>query len=558
MHSVLRALALALLALVLAPAAAQAQGADANAFSASEAYIPTSDPTIRLHADVMRPANLPADAKTPVILSIGPYFGHSQQAATDFDPMRSGPQTRFDDLIDEGRIFEKGYTLVYVDLPGFGGSSGCNDFGGPNERLAAKTAIEWAADQPWSTGKVGMWGKSYDGWTQVMAMAEKPRGLAATVIQSPIIDGYRTLYQNGVHYSLGWYITPALYQSIDALPPTVNEEPEYYLNWALGENPACYAANIGQPNVFVDKNDPAGYWAARDIVDEAVANSAGVAVLWSHGFLDANTKPDNFLDVFKDLKGPRRGFFGQFDHVRGNEDKLVGRTPGVFMAQAMRWFDEYLKGNAGAAGGDNPVEVADTNGRWRAESQWPPADAVTKVMPLKDGTYVDDDNNAAQGSASGVGQWTFTQPMAATTRIAGVPKLTVTVTTDAPRAQLTALLYNVDPVAQKATLITRGAFAVKGSGPVSFEIYPQDASIKAGNRLGLLIAGDDTTWYLGPHSTRTVAVSAGRLELPVLANPRTAFLSASVKTPAMGTLMPINVSKATIDANTVTAPDFGG
>lgn len=556
MHSVLRALALALLALVLAPAAAHAQGADANAFTASEAYIPTSNPTIKLHADVMRPANLPPTAETPVILSIGPYFSHSQQAVTDFDPMRSGPQTRFDDLINEGRIFEKGYTLVYVDLPGFGGSSGCNDFGGPNERLAAKTAIEWAAKQGWSTGKVGMWGKSYDGWTQVMALAEKPEGLAATVIQSPIIDGYRTLYQNGVHYSLGWYITPALYQSIDALPPTVNEEPEYYLNWALGENPACYAANIGQPTAFVDKNDPAGYWAARDIVNAAVQNSEQVAVLWSHGFLDANTKPDNFLDVFRNLKGPSRGFFGQFDHVRGNEDKLVGRTPGVFMAQAMRWFDEYLKGNAGAAGGDNPVEVADTTGQWRAEQQWPPADAVAKAMPLKDGTYVDDDNNAAQGTPTGVGVWTFTQPLKTETRIAGVPRLTVTAKTDAPRAQLTALLYDVDPKLGKARLITRGAFAVKGGGPVSFDLYPQDAKIKAGNRLGLLIAGDDTTWYLGPHSTRNVAVSAGRLELPVLSEARTEFLAKKVTTPAMGRTTPITVSPATIEANTVPAPDF--
>ena len=61
-----------------------------------------------------------------------------------------------------------------------------------------------------------MWGKCYDGWTQVMALAAKPKGLAAVVIQSPIIDGYRTLYMNGVHYDSGWYATPALYQGIDA------------------------------------------------------------------------------------------------------------------------------------------------------------------------------------------------------------------------------------------------------------------------------------------------------------------------------------------------------
>ena len=42
-----------------------------------EAYIDEADGT-KLHADVIRPANLPADAPTPVILSIGPYFNPSR------------------------------------------------------------------------------------------------------------------------------------------------------------------------------------------------------------------------------------------------------------------------------------------------------------------------------------------------------------------------------------------------------------------------------------------------------------------------------------------------
>jgi hypothetical protein len=31
-------------------------------------------------------------------------------------------------------------------------------------------AVEWAADQPWSTGKVGMYGKSYDGATGLLGV----------------------------------------------------------------------------------------------------------------------------------------------------------------------------------------------------------------------------------------------------------------------------------------------------------------------------------------------------------------------------------------------------
>ena len=60
---------------------------------------------------------------------------------------------------------ERGYTFVMVDLRGFGGSTGCLDWGGPGEQADVVKAVEWAASQPWSTGSVGMYGKSYDGVT---------------------------------------------------------------------------------------------------------------------------------------------------------------------------------------------------------------------------------------------------------------------------------------------------------------------------------------------------------------------------------------------------------
>ena len=60
---------------------------------------------------------------------------------------------------------ERGYTYVMVDLRGFGGSDGCLDWAGPGEQSDVVNAVQWAASQPWSTGKVGMYGKSYDGVT---------------------------------------------------------------------------------------------------------------------------------------------------------------------------------------------------------------------------------------------------------------------------------------------------------------------------------------------------------------------------------------------------------
>src|SRR3954451_5772006 len=196
----LRALGVALAAAAALPALASAADVPPGA-TWSQAFFTEPDGT-RLHADVLRPAALPADARTPVILSIGPYFNHSGQTGpagpiegTPYTPTgEAGPSARFYDFIEGAKLMERGYTWVQVDLRGFGGSTGCLDWGGPGEQADAKAAVEWAAAQPWSTGKVGMYGKSYDGATGLMAIAQQPAGLAAVVSQEPVYDLYRYLY----------------------------------------------------------------------------------------------------------------------------------------------------------------------------------------------------------------------------------------------------------------------------------------------------------------------------------------------------------------------------
>ena len=42
-------------------------------------------------------------------------------------------------------------------------------------------AVEWAADQPWSSGKVGLLGISYYAGSQWRVAALQPRGLSAII-----------------------------------------------------------------------------------------------------------------------------------------------------------------------------------------------------------------------------------------------------------------------------------------------------------------------------------------------------------------------------------------
>ena len=533
MTKTLRLFAIALLAAVALPATAAADvppGADWT-----QAYIETPNEP-KLHVDVFRPQGAKDTDKTPVILAAGPYFGHGGQSLPDLDPTgtelgkpgENRPSNRFDDMIVGGDVFKRGYTVVYADLRGFGASSGCNDFGGRGEQIDVKRAVEWAASQPWSTGKVGMWGKSYDAWTQVMALDEKPKGLAAAIIQAPIIDGYRTLHQNGVHYDSGWYTTPALYQNIDMIPPPPGSQPDYIAGYASGTDPACYARNIAFQNSKPDWSDP--FWRERNL---PAARGSDIPVMWSHGFMDANTKPDNFMDVWSKLTGPKHGWFGQWDHVRGNEHELVGRKG--FLDETMRWFDKYVKGDAGAKPESDPiVTVQEADGKFRPENAWPPADSTPYAMPLKAGSYRDEPNNSGQGqfrvsgltynnAPYGVGIWSSTKPFEHETRLSGVTRAKLDVTAPSGRSHVSALLYDVNPKGV-GQLVTRGAHAITGSGTVDVELYPQDWTIKPGNRLLMVVSSADMGWWLPPYSGNTVTVKGGTASIPFLRYERTAFL----------------------------------
>src|SRR3954463_11887339 len=102
---------LALLALAAIPAAASAADVPPNA-TWTQASIPSTD-GVALHADILRPKGLKDTDKTPVILSIGPYFNRSgQEGAFDsanYDPVgpSTGPSDRFNDFVNGAKLMQR-------------------------------------------------------------------------------------------------------------------------------------------------------------------------------------------------------------------------------------------------------------------------------------------------------------------------------------------------------------------------------------------------------------------------------------------------------------------
>jgi hypothetical protein len=515
---------LAALLVLLTPAAEAADpppGADVKS-----ATIDSTD-GVKLYADVFRPKGLPENAKTPVILSIGPYFNHSGQLGplglaqdSPYDPLTGGPSDRFYDFINGAKVFERGYTWIQVDLRGFGGSNGCLDWAGPGEQADVKAAVEWAASQPWSTGRVGMYGKSYDAVTGMLGIVQQPKGLAAVIAQEPLYDMYRYLWANRVRYPNN-AATPNLYNGIAASPGAAPDTLAYQES-ALNDlqRPGCPAFN------FADQQDPdhdSQYWKDRHLINRS--KGARTPFFLTQGLLEFNTDPDGTAEYFNTLQGPKRAWLGPWDHVRGNDKDSEGRLAmgrATWFEEAMRFYDRYVAGKPDSeapVSKDPPVALQTNDGKWRSEQNWPPKDAVALNAPLKTGTYTDDGTESGYNDGSTPPIWTFSPPLQNDAELSGTPRVTVDV--DAPaNANLVADVYDVDDKG-RATIISRHAYLLDGSGRVSFDLYDQDWKLPRGHRVGVMLSGANQGWFVHVPTGQDVTVKSASISLPFIQCRRT-------------------------------------
>ncbi|MBV8358784.1 MAG: CocE/NonD family hydrolase [Deltaproteobacteria bacterium] len=139
--------------------------------------IPMRDGT-RLSADIYRPS---PSGRYPVLLQRTPYD-------------KSAGRAQFLDAI---RAAEQGYAAVIQDTRGRYSSEG--EFA-PfiSDIQDGYDTIEWCAGEPWSNGRVGMYGISYVGATQWLAAIAAPPHLCAIAPGMTAAD-----YHNGWVYRGG-------------------------------------------------------------------------------------------------------------------------------------------------------------------------------------------------------------------------------------------------------------------------------------------------------------------------------------------------------------------
>jgi len=91
------------------------------------------------------------------------------------------------------------YVYVHMDVRGSGRSGGHFDFLGPHDANDMKDVIDWVAEQPWSTGRVGSIGQSYYCMLQWFLGKAAPKALKCIGAHDGLADAYRAgVYHGGI------------------------------------------------------------------------------------------------------------------------------------------------------------------------------------------------------------------------------------------------------------------------------------------------------------------------------------------------------------------------
>ena len=165
-----------------------------------------------LRADVFRP---PDGGRYPVILGATPYgkwlsfqdevWGGQWRMLCVHEPeilQLSSNRYQNYEFPDPERFVPEGYALVRVDVRGTGRSPGFMDLLSARETKDLYECIEWAANQPWSNGRVGLNGVSYLAMNQWQVAGLQPPHLAAMCVWEGCSDFYREFAWHGGIYSL--------------------------------------------------------------------------------------------------------------------------------------------------------------------------------------------------------------------------------------------------------------------------------------------------------------------------------------------------------------------
>lgn len=164
--------------------------------------IPLKDSPLPIRANVYIPLSTDPSAKYPVLVTYGPYgkdIAYERFHKGSFDEVNPEHRSKYSAWETPDPVYwcREGYVIVRADERGLGQSPGLLDTMSRGTSECFFDVVEWAAEQPWSSGKVGLLGISYYAGSQWRVAARRPKGLAAIMPWEGMSDYYRDRCRHG-------------------------------------------------------------------------------------------------------------------------------------------------------------------------------------------------------------------------------------------------------------------------------------------------------------------------------------------------------------------------
>ena len=330
------------------------------------AWIPMKDGT-RLAATLYVPDGGKPSEKFPALLEYLPY--------------RKDDGTPEEDYPIHSYFAHCGFVTARVDIRGTGASEGAppdREYSEQEQQDGAEV-IGWLAHQPWSNGKVGMFGISWGGFNSLQLAMRHPPELKAILA----VDATEELFHDDVHYIDGMMHFDEYELTMD-LEPAITGAPDYTLDEkVLGPRFDSPPWSL----LYLEHQHDGSFWRSP----VRPLGEIQVPCFLIGGLLDGYR--DSIPRMLEHVKAPVKAIVGPWNHIFPH-DAVPG--PQIeWRDQAVRWFDYWLKDHDTGVLTDpklvvymrhwHPPDAGLQNvpGEWRREEAWPPPDARSSLLYLQ-------------------------------------------------------------------------------------------------------------------------------------------------------------------------------
>lgn len=224
-----------------------------------------------------------------------------------------------------------GYVVAYLHVRGTGDSDGTfpDKEYSDHELDDAVEMIGWLAKQPWSSGRVGMFGTSWSGFNSMMVAARRPPALHAIVVNV----GTDNIYHEDARFPSGIFHMDDYIMSADLMLVTtpVGRDPfdETLLQQRFDQQPWSLT--------YLRQQRDGEFWRRslrRDQDPRAGEVPTMMIAAWHDPYRDAA------LRALEHSSGPVRVVIGPWNH----STDFPG--PGAELGRvALEWWDHFLKGS---------------------------------------------------------------------------------------------------------------------------------------------------------------------------------------------------------------------